>query len=175
MTFPITFTSDTTITAYYSLASTTYGKVTLPKPPTQTNYIFKGWIDPNGKTWSGGASYEVKSTHTLIADWELNNVKITLKNNKNWTGDYAPTGGGDKCVPGTKITINQPMKIGYHFVKWTNTSGTTIATTASYQLTVPSGDMTYTANVEANKYTIEYRKNNGTGSMSKSTHTYDTP
>jgi uncharacterized repeat protein (TIGR02543 family) len=67
------------------------------------------------------------------------------------------------------------MKIGYHFVKWTNTSGTTIATTASYQLTVPSKDMTYTANVEANKYTIEYQKNNGTGSMSESTHTYDSP
>lgn len=172
VTFPITFTSNTTITAQYSLASTTYGKVTLPKP-TKTNYIFEGWKDSSGNLYAGGTSYEVKSTHTLTAKWKLNNVKITLNNNKNWTGSYAPTGGGN-YVPGTKVTINQPIKTGYHFVKWTNTSGTTIANTASYQLTVPPGDMTYTANIEANKYTIEYQKNNGTGSMSKSTHTYDT-
>lgn len=173
VTFPITFTNDTTIIAQYSLSNTQYQSVTLPKP-TKTNYIFEGWKDSFGNLYAGGTSYEVKSTHTLTAQWKLNNIKITLNNNKNWTGSYAPTGSGE-YVPGTKITINQPIKTGYYFVKWTNTSGVTIATTASYQLTVPSEDMTYTANIEANKYTIEYQKNDGIGSMSKSTHTYDTP
>lgn len=169
VTFPITFTSDTTITAQYSLSNIQYQSVILPKP-TKTNYIFEGWKDSSGNLYAGGTSYEVKSTHTLTAQWTLNQVTITLKNNKNWTGNYAPTGGGTYKA-GTLITINQPMKDGYHFVKWADNSNNIISNKASFQYTI-TGAITLTSYVEPNKFYIQYNANGGIGTMGISTHTY---
>lgn len=169
VTFPITFTSSMTITAVFKTKSTTYGTIALPKP-TKTNYIFKGWKDSSGTIYSGGSTYTVKSTHTLTAVWS-DKITVTLSNNKNWTGDYAPTGGGTYNINST-VTINQPLKAGYYFVKWTNSSGTTISTSASYQFK-PSNDVTYTSYVEPNLYTVDFRSNGGSGTMSRQTHTYD--
>ena len=166
-----TFKATGTVTANYTTTPGTVGTVTLPTP-SRTNYNFDGWLAPNGNTYAAGASYRPSSTsETLIAQWTLNQITLTLANSEGWTGTYAPTGGGT-LTPGASITLNQPLKSGWHFVSWTNASGTVLSYNASYPTTAPTASTTYTANVARNTYKVRYDSNGGTGAMSDSSHTY---
>lgn len=166
-----TFTQTGTATASYTSSTGAVTAVTLPTP-TRSNYIFNGWLAPNGQTYAAGASYTPTSTtETLTAQWTLNQVTLTLVNSEGWTGTYAPTGGGT-LTPGASITLNQPLKSGWHFVNWTNASGTSLSTSASFSTTAPTSSTTYTANVARNTYKVRYDANGGTGSMSETSHTY---
>lgn len=166
-----TFTATGTVTANYTTSNGTVGTVTLPTP-SRTNYTFNGWLAPNGTTYAAGASYRPSSTsETLVAQWTLNQITLTLANSENWTGTYAPTGGGT-LTPGANITLNQPLKSGWHFVSWTNASGTVLSYNASYPTTAPTSSTTYTANVARNTYKVRYDSNGGSGTMAESNHTY---
>ena len=166
-----TFTQTGTATASYTSSTGAVTAVTLPTP-TRSNYIFNGWLAPNGQTYAAGASYRPTSTtETLTAQWTLNQITLTLVNSEGWTGTYAPTGGGT-LTPGASITLNQPLKSGWHFVNWTNASGTSLSTSASFSTTAPTSSTTYTANVARNTYKVRYDANGGTGSMSETSHTY---
>ena len=167
----VTFKATGTVTANYTATPGTVGTVTLPTP-SRTNYVFNGWLAPNGNTYAAGASYRPSSTsETLTAQWTLNQITLTLVNSEGWTGTYAPTGGGT-FTPGASTTLNQPLKTGWHFVSWTNASGTVLSYNASYPTTAPTASTTYTANVARNTYKVRYDSNGGTGAMSDSSHTY---
>lgn len=166
-----TFTATGTVTANYTATNGTVGTVTLPTP-SRTNYIFNGWLAPNGTTYAAGTAYRPSSTsETLTAQWTLNQITLTLANSANWTGSYAPTGGGT-FTPGASITLVQPLKTGWHFVSWTNASGTVLSYNASYSTTAPNASTTYTANVARNTYKVRYDSNGGNGVMPESSHTY---
>lgn len=166
-----TFKATGTVTANYTSTTGSVAAISLPTP-SRSNYTFNGWLAPNGTTYAGGASYTPSSTsETLTAQWTLNQITLTLANSANWTGDYAPTGGG-VLTPGANITINQPLKTGWHFVSWTNASGTVLSYNASYTTTAPSASTTYTANVARNTYKVRYDSNGGSGVMADSDHTY---
>lgn len=166
-----TFTQTGTATASYTSSTGAVGTVTLPTP-TRTNYIFNGWLAPNGQTYAAGASYRPTSTsETLTAQWTLNQITLTLANSASWTGSYAPTGGGT-LTPGANITLIQPIKDGWHFVSWTNASGTVLSYNATFPTTAPTSSTTYTANVARNTYKVRYDSNGGSGTMAESNHTY---
>ncbi len=166
-----TFKATGTVTANYTSTTGSVAAISLPTP-SRSNYTFNGWLAPNGTTYVAGASYRPSSTsETLTAQWTLNQITLTLANSENWTGDYAPTGGG-VLTPGASITINQPLKTGWHFVSWTNASGTVLSYNASYTTTAPSASTTYTANVARNTYKVRYDSNGGSGVMADSDHTY---
>lgn len=166
-----TFTQTGTATASYTSSTGAVTAVTLPTP-TRSNYLFSGWLAPNGQTYAAGASYTPTSTsETLTAQWTLNQITLTLANSASWTGTYAPTGGGT-LTPGASITLNQPMKTGWHFVSWTNASGTVLSYDANFPTTAPTTSTTYTANVARNTYKVRYDANGGTGTMAESNHTY---
>lgn len=176
VTSPYTFTSTTTVTANYTKASTSNASVTLPTP-TRTNYIFQGWSTSSTATtgsYAGGSSYKPSGNVTLYAIWKLNSVKLTLVNSAGWTDStYGPKGGGNYTPGQTGIAISQAIKTGWHFVNWTNSSGTVISTSSSTTITMPTSAATYTANVAKNSYTITYNANGGVGTTASSSHLYD--
>lgn len=173
VTSPYTFYSTDTVTSNFTKSSTSAAAVTLPTP-TRSGYTFQGWSTTSGGSvaYSGGASYTPSSNVTLYAVWKQNLVTLTLKNSAGWTDStYGPKGGGDYS-PGASVTVTQAVKTGWHFVNWTNSSGTSLSTSASYTFTMPSSSTTYTANVARNTYTVTYNANGGVGTTANSSHEY---
>lgn len=72
---------------------------------------------------------------------------------------------------GSSFTVNVSIATGYHWVNWT---GTFTTTTQKYTFTVSNKNYDVTANAAANTYYVKYNANGGDGSMSNSSHTYDT-
>ena len=147
---------------------------------TKNGYNFIGWnTNKNATTGLYADQQSVtnlsstnNATITLYAIWAIGNVSITLKNNKNWTNDYAPTGGGTYNV-GTVIPINQPLKDGYHFINWIDNSNNIVSTNASFNYTVQSAK-TLTSYVAENEFYIQYDANGGEGTpMAISEHIYN--
>ena len=114
-----------------------------PADPTKEGYTFIGWY--NGESeWD----FEAPVTTGLIltAKWQVNQYTITFK----------PENGGQDIVIkqdyGTAITAPaNPTKTGYTFAGWDKTIPTTM----------PAGDMTITAQWQANQYTITFKPENG--------------
>ena len=169
-------TASNTMYAIWSSASTSYTSINLPIP-TKENYVFSGWAtSTNGTIVSSGGAYTPTSDITnLYAIWTLATVTVTIKNNNNWTGNYAPSPSGSKTYNiGTEITITQPIKDGYHFVKWVDNYNNIISDKASFKYTV-TGPATLTSYADPNKFYVYYDANGGTGgTMGISTHTYGT-
>ena len=174
ITLPYNYTTTRTITSKFNLSSSVAAAVTLPTP-TKASYRFMGWSKTSGGSvsYAGGESYTPSSDVTLYAIWQLDQFTVTVNNNLSWTGNYAPTGGGTYTV-GDSVTLSQTLKTGYHFVKWTNSSNVSVGTNSSYTFTMPGNNVTYTSNVAANTYTVVFNANDGTGTMSNQSYTYDT-
>lgn len=172
-----TFTQNGTATASYTSSNGAVGKVTLPTP-SRANHTCLGWSTSSTATtatYACGAQFQPSSTSTtLYAVWKLSTVTLTLVNSAGWTDStYGPKGGGNYQPGQTGISISQALKTGYHFVNWTNASGTQVAASASATITMPTTSATYTANVALNTYTVTYDGNGSTGgSTASSSHTY---
>ena len=104
----------------------------------------------------------------VIANWSPVNYTIT----------YNLDGGSVSGNPTTynygtaSFTLKNPTKTGYSFTGWTGSNGTTAQTT----VTVAKGsygNKSYTANWGANKYTVSFNANGGSGTMADETFTYD--
>ena len=114
-----------------------------PADPTKEGYTFIGWY--NGESeWD--FETPVTANLTLTAKWQVNQYTITFK----------PENGGQDIVIkqdyGTAITAPaNPTKTGYTFAGWDKTIPTTM----------PAGDMTITAQWQANQYTITFKPENG--------------
>ena len=124
----------------------TYGELPVP---TRLNYNFIGWY-----TGENGTGIKITSTTvvnktytTLYAHWEINQFDVTL--NKG-TGIASISGAG-QYTPGTSVTISATPASGYVFKDWT---GYATATTISYTFTMPSQNVTFTANGKASLTSI---------------------
>lgn len=130
------------------------------------SYNLKG-----GNTYYFGVRYYSNST----------TGKITTKFGKVYTVSYNANGGTGTPSSQTKdygqtltLTTTKPVRTGYTFFGWA-TSGT--ASTANY-----SAGSSYSKNAsvtlyavwKANTYNVKYNGNGATGSMSNSSHVYDT-
>ena len=148
---------------------------------TKTGYTLTGYSNTNG----GSKNYEVTNTvngtfidtnypsKTLYAVFTANTYKISFNNNGgSGTMDTITCTYGKDC----KLSTNTFTKTGYTFAGWSKTSAGAIEYTNNETVKnlATSGSITLYAKWTANTYTITYNANGGSGSMSKTTCTYDT-
>ena len=114
---------------------------TRPDAPAATpGYTFGGWNKADGTAWDY-ASDKVTDNITLYAKWAANTYTITFD-----------TAGGSEIAPitqdyGTVITAPEaPTREGYTFIGWDKEIPTTM----------PTENMTVTAQWEINRYTITF-------------------
>ena len=119
---------------------------TRPDAPAATpGYTFGGWNKADGTAWDY-ASDKVTDNITLYAKWAANTYTITFD-----------TAGGSEIAPitqdyGTVITAPEaPTREGYTFTGWDRDIPTTM----------PTENMTVTAQWEINQYTITFDTNGG--------------
>ena len=158
-TFTLTLdynTGSATDKVTYDVGSGT--TVTLPKPPARTNYTFGGWSDGTN-TYNGGASYTVKATVTLTAQWIYNGggsssggddaVTYTLSVPKETTGGSVRVNSRNVSKNAT-VTITVTPDEGYELASLTVTdkNGKEIELT-------DKGDGKYTFKMPASKVTIQ--------------------
>ena len=138
----------------------------------KTGYTFTGWntkADGSGKAYANKATSNIRSTAgttTLYAQWKKATYTITynLNSGKNSTSNPATY-----TVTTATITLADPTRTGYTFGGWYSDSGfKTKVTTIKKGST---GNKTFYAKWTANKYTIAFNANGGTGTAPKSIST----
>lgn len=93
------------------------------------------------------------------------------------TGIEKTTGGGSYRY-GQSVTIDAAVKEGYHWLNWKGnykggSGGEQTVDAKKFVFTMPAGNVTMTANAEANKYTIHFDPNGGAGHINDIEATYD--
>ncbi len=126
--------------------------------PLRTGYDFMGWVDQSGRSAVAGADYVVSDGHYLIyAQWSATPYSVTYD---AAGGSPAPT-ESSKTI-GQSFTVGAaPSKIGYDFKGW-NDGTNTYAAGAPY--VSQSSNIVFTAQWQAQVYTIKYDLNGGSGS-----------
>ena len=152
---------------------------------TRTNYTFAGWntkADGSGTSYTDKQTVKITANTTLYAKWTLSEQQF------NVTAVASPAEGG-KVTPTSATqmgqtsggTITATANTGYTFNNWTIKSGSgyfgasgtnTTSTTAETKFR-PKATSTVQANFIANKYTVKFHENGGTGSMADQEFTYD--
>ena len=136
--------------------------ITLPKAPEIKGYTFNGWklnAATDTKSYKPGSSYEITSANvTFTGSWTANTYSIT------WNAE-----NGEPALDPTNVTYkNQaklpiPEKTGYTFTGWkSNVKGDNTLYNKETPFTMPSQDVTMTAQWEINTYTVTYDGNGGT-------------
>lgn len=136
---PVRIEIDTNGGVGGSVSQTVQKGTTVPvEAPTKEGYLFKGWKDDKGNSYSAGADGKVNITVNedmkLTAVWEARTFTVTyvLLNGKTRT---------EKVDYGQMVTLSEEPRTGYTFVGWKDGekmyhAGETITVT---------GDMTLTA------------------------------
>ena len=172
ITYTITYKLNGGTNAASNPATYTAGsaKITL-RAPTRTGYTFKGWTYEGQTTPVLTVTIPRGSTgdKTYTANWQFNatyNITYTLNGGTNAAANPAT------YTTGSSVTLQQPTRTGYTFKGWTYEGQTT--PTLSVIISLGStGDKTYTANWQANTYTVTFNPNGGTVSLASATATYD--
>lgn len=142
-----------------------YGKdLTLSSTkPTRDGYTFLGWATSStatSATYQPGGTYTANAKATLYAVWKQNEVtKYTVSLTKG-TGISAVSGAGSYAA-GASVTISATVTSGY---TWTNWTGYKTTTTQNYTFTMPSQNVSFTANATKNAattYTVTLNKGTG--------------
>lgn len=154
--------------------------------PMNPGYNFKGWASSSTAT-TGSTSVAIGDVATYYAVWESPAKKITI--NKG-TGVKTITQSKTTYTPSTSsqtFTVSATALTGYNANKLTltQTTGTTglsfssQGTSSTVTVTIPANkatDLTLTASLAANTYTITPTKGTGVNSvtLSKTSYTYST-
>lgn len=131
-----------------------YGdKISVPKDPTRTGYIFKYWSE-NGKKVDNLPTTMPAESHIYTAIWERKTYQITydLNGGSMKSGEKNPT---TYNVDTTVFKLKNPVRAGYTFTGW---SGIQI-TGVSDNVSVKQGstdNRTYKANWRENTYQITF-------------------
>ncbi len=166
-----------------SIAITSQNTFSNITPPTRTGgYTFSGYYtSANGQ---GTKIYNADGTPavsvspftedtTLYAYWAPNtyNISVTLNGGSGVSSSTYTVSTSSQ----TK-TIANPTRTGYQFAGWTVSCSNGSPTISGTTLTIPANcynNITLSAKWTANTYSVKYKANGGSGSMSDSTHTYD--
>lgn len=148
---------------------------------SKTGYTLTGYSNTNG----GSKNYEVTNavtgafidtnypSKTVYVVFTANTYKVVFNNNGGSGSMNTITCTYDKDCTLTKNTFT---KTGYTFAGWSKTSDGEIEYTNNETVKnlATSGNITLYAKWTANTYTITYNANGGSGTMNKTTCTYDT-
>ena len=132
-----------------------FGKTYTLPTPTKTGYTFKGWY--NGTTEVTAGTWYTASDVTLKAKWEITSYNITYDLN-NGTNNSS---NKNTYTMNDAVVLYAPTRTGYTFTGWTYSGQTTPVMNVTIQKGT-TGNKTYTANWQANTYTVTYKVNGGT-------------
>ena len=156
--------------------------------PQRAGYTFKGWhVDKNSTSGvAPGFEWSCEDTNqTVYAIWEKNktyNVKYVVDGDKQFTKTMEQEVDKNYTVLSLTDIASTAAKTGYTFSNWecnyyaseSNISTKTYNPGDTYKnLSSPGTTATFTSKWKANKYTIKYNANGGSGSMSDQSATYD--
>ena len=183
----ITFDKNTTDTVTNMPAN---GKKYMNSPfifpnqiPKREGYTFKGWDRDKNNTSGVFPGFEwwiEDENQTVYAIWEKNknyNVKYVVDGDKQFSRTIEQQLDTDY-----KVLANNVAKTGYTALNWECTYYVTSTETATKifkegatynNLSVPGTTATFVSKWKANKYTIKYNANGGSGTMNSQSATYD--
>ncbi len=148
--------------------------------PTRTGYAFGGWYDTSAA--SGGTRYYTEagasartwnktSNATLYARWTPNRYTVSFNANGGSGGQSANvTATYGSAMPG--ISTTKPTRTGYAFGGWYDTSAASGGTRyyteagASARTWNKTSNATLYARWTANRYTVSFNANGGSGGQS---------
>ncbi len=164
-TYKITFDENNGVCSTTE-KNATFGQYVSMPTATRDGYTFDGWYNNNKKYESG--TWSVANNITLTAKWSIvkYNIKYTLNNGIN--NAQNPT----QYTTEDTITLKDPTRTGYAFLGWT--TETVITPTKGLQIVKGSiGEKSFTANWQANEYTITFDANLGACDISSKKVTFD--
>ena len=154
----------------YELVETETKKAQIGSRITPAVKTYTGFDSPKTQT------KEVTADGKMVIDYyyERHLYNVTLNAG---TGIEKTTGGGSYRY-GQSVTIDAAVKEGYHWLNWKGnykggSGGEQTVDAKKFVFTMPAGNVTITANAEANKYTIHFDPNGGFGHIDDIEATYD--
>ncbi len=160
-TVAVTLNYNDGATANGSLNVTYGGKYTGLPAPAREGYSFLGWYTAT----SGGTKVEATTTvtnanaHTLYARWAQSTYTVTFNANGGSTVAARRVKVGERLG-----TLPTPTRTGYTFSGW----GDGVSAD-----TVPTGDVTYTAQWTARTYTVTFNPSGGAVDTASRSVTYN--
>ena len=155
----------------YELVETETKKAQIGSKVTPAVKTYTGFDSPKTQT------KEVTADGKMVIDYyyERHLYNVTLNAG---TGIEKTTGGGSYRY-GQSVTIDAAVKEGYHWLNWKGnykggSGGEQTVDAKKFVFTMPAGNVTMTANAEANRYTIHFDPNGGAGHIDDIETTYDT-
>ena len=154
----------------YELVETETKKAQIGSKVTPAVKTYTGFDSPKTQT------KEVTADGKMVIDYyyerHLYNVTLNAR-----TGIEKTTGGGSYRY-GQSVTIDAAVKEGYHWLNWKGnykggSGGEQTVDAKKFVFTMLAGNVTMTANAEANKYTIHFDPNGGAGHINDIEATYD--
>ena len=154
----------------YELAETETKKAQIGSKVTPAVKTYTGFDSP--KTQTKAVTADRKMVIDYYYERHLYNVTLNAG-----TGIEKTTGGGSYRY-GQSVTIDAAVKEGYHWLNWKGnykggSGGEQTVDAKKFVFTMPAGNVTMTANAEANKYTIHFDPNGGFGHIDDIEATYD--
>lgn len=154
----------------YELAETETKKAQIGSKVTPAVKTYTGFDSP--KTQTKAVTADGKMVIDYYYERHLYNVTLNAG-----TGIEKTTGGGSYRY-GQSVTIDAAVKEGYHWLNWKGnykggSGGEQTVDAKKFVFTMPAGNVTMTANAEANKYTIHFDPNGGAGHINDIEATYD--
>ena len=154
----------------YELAETETKKAQIGSKVTPAVKTYTGFDSP--KTQTKAVTADGKMVIDYYYERHLYNVTLNAG-----TGIEKTTGGGSYRY-GQSVTIDAAVKEGYHWLNWKGnykggSGGEQTVDAKKFVFTMPAGNVTMTANAEANKYTIHFDPNGGAGHIDDIEATYD--
>ena len=154
----------------YELAETETKKAQIGSKVTPAVKTYTGFDSP--KTQTKAVTADGKMVIDYYYERHLYNVTLNTG-----TGIEKTTGGGSYRY-GQSVTIDAAVKEGYHWLNWKGNykggpGGEQTVDAKKFVFTMPAGNVTMTANAEANKYTIHFDPNGGFGHIDDIEATYD--
>ena len=155
----------------YELAETETKKAQIGSKVMPAVKTYTGFDSP--KTQTKAVTADGKMVIDYYYERHLYNVTLNAG-----TGIEKTIGAGPYRY-GQSVTIDANVKEGYHWLNWTGnytggSGGDQTVDTKKFTFTMPAGNVTMTASAEANKYTIHFDPNGGTGHIDDIETTYDT-
>ena len=154
----------------YELAETETKKAQIGSRITPAVKTYTGFDSP--KTQTNAVTADGKMVIDYYYERHLYNVTLNAG-----TGIEKTTGGGSYRY-GQSVTIDAAVKEGYHWLNWKGnykggSGGEQTVDAKKFVFTMPAGNVTMTANAEANRYTIHFDPNGGAGHIDDIEATYD--
>ena len=154
----------------YELAETETKKAQIGSKVTPAVKTYTGFDSP--KTQTKAVTADGKMVIDYYYERHLYNVTLNAG-----TGIEKTTGGGSYRY-GQSVTIDAAVKEGYHWLNWKGnykggSGGEQTVDAKKFVFTMPAGNVTMTANAEANRYTIHFDPNGGAGHIDDIEATYD--